>query len=464
MTGVEELAERATLRFPPGFRWGAATAAYQIEGAVSADGRQPSIWDTFARTPGRVLGGHTGDVACDHYHRYREDVGLMASLGIGTYRLSLAWPRIKPDGSGPVNSRGLDFYDRLVDELLGHGIDPMVTLYHWDLPQALEDRDGWANRETAYHFADLATAAAARLADRVTSWTTLNEPWCSAFLGYASGDHAPGRTEPEAAFRATHHLLLGHGLAARALRAGGAREVSVTLNLTRVSAGDPHDPHDRAAADLVDGLQNRLFTEPVLRGEYPADMRALIERFGAGPAIQDGDLPAIAAPVDLLGVNYYQPSLVGARVGTPALPCYPGTEGVVHLRQGVPTTDMGWPVDPSGLSDLLIRLGTDYPGTPLIVTENGAAYLDVPSGDRVADPERIAYLDGHLRAAHAAIDAGVDLRGYLAWSFMDNFEWGYGYAQRFGLVYVDYHTQARLPKDSFRWYREVIRRNGLPAS
>jgi beta-glucosidase len=385
----------------------------------------------------------------------------MAELGIGTYRFSLAWPRIVPSGTGPVNVVGLDFYDRLVDELLGHGIEPMVTLYHWDLPQTLETRGGWAERETAYRLVDLATAAAGRLADRVSCWTTLNEPWCSAFLGYASGAHAPGRKEPEAAFRAAHHLLLGHGLAAGALRAAGAREVSLTLNLTRVSPGDPADPHDRAAAHLIDGLQNRLFTEPVLRGAYPADMLSLFDRFGAASAIRDGDLAVISAPIDLLGVNYYQPALVGAQVGTPANPMYPGSEGVVHLPQAVPTTDMGWPVDPSGLSDLLIRLGRDHPGTPLIVTENGAAYVDVPDGDRIADQERIEYLAAHLRAAHTAIAAGVDLRGYLAWSFMDNFEWAFGYDQRFGLVHVDYRTQRRLPKDSARWFREVIERNGL---
>jgi beta-glucosidase len=469
MTSVDELAERAALRFPDRFRWGVATAAYQIEGAVAADGRQPSIWDTFCRTPGRVHGGHTGDVACDHYHRYRQDVALMAELGIGTYRFSLAWPRIVPDGTGPVNAAGLDFYDRLVDELLGHGIEPMVTLYHWDLPQALEARGGWTERETAHRLADLAVAAAARLGDRVGCWTTLNEPWCSAFLGYASGEHAPGRRDPQAAFRATHHLLLAHGLATAALRTAGVPEVSLTLNLTRVSPGDPADPHDRAAAHLIDGLQNRLFTEPVLRGAYPVDMLSLFDRFGALPAIRDGDPSLISTPIDLLGVNYYQPALVGAQAGSPANPAYPGSEGVVHLPQAVPTTDMGWPVDPSGLSDLLIRLGREYPGTPLIVTENGAAYVDVRDGDgdgdgdgdRIVDRERIEYLAGHLRAAHTAIAAGVDLRGYLAWSFMDNFEWAFGYDKRFGLVYVDYPTQRRLPKESARWFGEVIRRNGV---
>ncbi|MEV4417975.1 GH1 family beta-glucosidase [Catellatospora sp. NPDC049609] len=455
LTGTDEL------RFPAGFRWGAATASYQIEGAATEDGRTPSIWDVFSRTPGKVFEGHSGDVACEHYHRYREDVALMAQLGLGVYRFSLAWPRIKPDGSGPVNQRGLDFYDRLVDELLGHGIDPMITLYHWDLPQVLEERGGWTNRDTAHYLADLATAAVARLGDRVATWTTLNEPWCSGFLGYASGVHAPGRQEPKAAFEAVHHLMLGHGLAARALRAGGAREVSLTLNLTDVRPANPADPHDLAAARHIDGLQNRLFLDPALRGHYPPDMLALFERFGAAGVIRPGDEAVIAAPIDLLGVNYYQPALVRARVGTPSSAAHPGSEGIEFVDQAVPVTAMDWPVDPTGLSDLLLRLAADYPETPLMVTENGAAYDDVVEGDRVADADRIGYLDGHLRAAHAAIAGGADLRGYLAWSLLDNYEWGYGYGKRFGLVHVDYDTQRRLPKDSARWYAEVIGRNGL---
>ncbi len=457
----EQLAGTAALRFPAGFRWGAATASYQIEGAATEDGRMPSIWDTFARTPGRVFEGHSGDVACDHYHRYREDVALMAQLGLGTYRFSLAWPRIKPDGSGPVNPRGLDFYDRLVDELLSAGIAPMATLYHWDLPQVLEDRGGWTNRDTAHYLADLAAAAVAKLGDRVATWTTLNEPWCSAFLGYASGDHAPGRQEPKAAFEAVHHLMLGHGLAARALRAGGAREVSLTLNLTDARPANPADPHDVAAARQIDGLQNRLFLDPALRGHYPQDMLALFERFGAAGVIRPGDEAVIAAPIDLLGVNYYQPALVRARIGaTCGLP-NPGTEGAEFVRQNAPVTAMDWPVDPTGLSGLLLRLAADYPETPLMVTENGAAYSDVVEDGRVADADRVAYLDGHLRAAHAAIEGGADLRGYLAWSLLDNYEWGYGYGKRFGLVHVDYDTQRRLPKDSAHWYAAVIGRNGL---
>jgi len=461
MTIVEEATDAHLLRFPDGFRWGVATASYQIEGAARADGRSPSIWDTFARTPGKVFAGHTGDVACDHYHRYAEDVALMAELGIGTYRFSVAWPRIRPDGTGPVNPRGLDFYDRLVDELLARGVEPMVTLYHWDLPQVLEDRGGWTSRETALAFAGLAEAVVARLGDRVRTWTTLNEPWCSAFLGYASGAHAPGRQDPTAAFQAVHHLMLAHGLGVSALRAGGAREVSLTLNLTRVTPRNPADPHDLAAATLIDGLQNRIFLDPALRGSYPDDMRELFARFGADGVIRDGDLAAIAAPIDLLGVNYYQPALVAAQVGAPANPVYPGSEGVIHPAPDTPVTAMDWPVDPSGLGDLLVRLSVDYPGTPLIVTENGASYVDTVVDGRVSDPARIGYIEGHLRAVHDAISRGADTRGYLAWSLMDNFEWAYGYDKRFGLVYVDYATQRRVPKDSALWYRDVIRRNGL---
>ncbi|GIF52397.1 beta-glucosidase [Asanoa ferruginea] len=461
MTIVEEATDAHLLRFPEGFRWGASTASYQIEGAAQADGRSPSIWDTFARTPGMVFGGHTGDVACDHYHRFADDVGLMDDLGLRTYRFSVAWPRIKPDGGGPVNPRGLDFYDRLVDALLERGIEPMATLYHWDLPQVLEDRGGWTNRDTAYAFAELAAATVARLGDRVPTWGTLNEPWCSAFLGYASGAHAPGRRDPRAAFEAAHHLLLAHGAGVAALRAGGAREVSLTLNLTRVTPQDPADPHDVAAATLIDGLQNRIFLDPVFKGGYPDDMRALFDRFGASGVINDGDLATIAAPIDLLGVNYYQPSVVAAQVGAAANPNYPGSEGIVYPDQNTPVTAMDWPVDPTGLGDLLVRLSVDYPGTPLIVTENGASYVDTVVDGRVSDPARIGYLDGHVRAVHDAIRRGADMRGYIAWSLLDNFEWAYGYDKRFGLVYVDYATQARLPKDSALWFREVIRRNGL---
>jgi beta-glucosidase len=452
----------AGITFPDGFVWGAATAAYQIEGAVREDGRGPSIWDTFSRTPGRVHAGHTGDVACDHYHRFVEDVALMAELGLASYRFSIAWPRIQPDGTGPVNVKGLDFYDRLTDELLGKGIDPVATLYHWDLPQTLEDLGGWSSRLTAEAFAEYAQIMYAKLGDRIGTWTTLNEPWCSAYLGYASGRHAPGRQEPAAAFAAVHHLLLGHGLAARALRSAGARTVSITLNPSVTLPVDPESAADREAVRIVDGLSNRMFLDPLLKGQYPADMLSHLARFTDLSYIQDGDLATINAPIDVLGINFYQPSYVSARPGTPASPDQPGSEGIAHRDPDGPVTDMNWLIEPSGLTRLLRRIHDDYAGIPMLITENGAAYPEGPAEDGdVHDTRRIAYLDGHLRACHDALAAGVDLRGYFVWSLMDNFEWAEGYAKRFGIVHVDYTTQQRVLKDSAKWYREVIRRNGI---
>ena len=450
------------ISFPDGFIWGAATASYQIEGAVREDGRGPSIWDTFSRTPGKVYAGHTGDVACDHYHRYVDDVALMADLGLASYRYSIAWPRIQPDGTGPVNVRGLDFYDKLTDELLGKGIDPVVTLYHWDLPQTLEDLGGWANRATAEAFAEYAQIVYARLGDRVGTWTTLNEPWCSAYLGYGSGVHAPGVQDPARVFPAVHHLLLGHGLAARALRSAGAQNVSITLNPAQVFPVDPESAADRDAVRIIDGLSNRIFFDPLLRGEYPADVLEHIARFTDLSYIQDGDLATINAPIDVLGVNFYQPAYVSAKPGTPASLDQPGSEGIAYRAPVGPVTDMNWQIEPASLTTLLERITRDYPGTPLMITENGAAYPEVPASDgEVRDTRRIEYLDGHLRACHDALAAGVDLRGYFLWSLMDNFEWAEGYAKRFGIVHVDYTTQQRVLKDSAKWYREVIRHNGI---
>jgi beta-glucosidase len=446
--------DASELAFPEGFLWGAATASYQIEGAAGADGRSPSIWDTFSRTPGKVHEGHTGDVACDHYNRYGEDVELMRSLGLAAYRFSVAWPRVVPGGSGEVNGAGLDFYDRLTDRLLQAGISPIVTLYHWDLPQVLEDRGGWTARDTAAHFADYATAVYGRLGDRVASWTTLNEPWCSAFLGYASGVHAPGRTDPAAAFTAAHHLLLAHGLGNRALRAAGAENVALTLNMAPVIGPDPQ-------ATLIDGLLNRIFLDPVLRGRYPADIVEHGRRFVDWSFVRDGDLELISAPIDSLGINYYSPCFVAEGDGDSHDANYPGTENVRLLPPSGATTAMNWPIEPAGLSELLIRVSREYPDIPLYITENGAAFDDRLVGGRVEDGRRQAYLDGHLRAAHEAISAGVDLRGYLVWSLLDNFEWAFGYDKRFGIVYVDYDTQRRVPKGSALWYRDVIRRNGL---
>jgi beta-glucosidase len=461
-------APAARLTFPPGFWWGAATAAYQIEGSVAADGRTPSIWDTFSATPGKVANGDTGTGAADHYRRYRADVELMAELGLSAYRFSVSWPRVQPGGRGPANAAGAAFYDRLVDTLLEHRIRPVLTLYHWDLPQELENAGGWANRDTAFRFADYAGLVAGRLGDRVELWTTLNEPWCSAFLGYASGEHAPGRTDPAAALAAVHHLLLAHGLGVRSLVAAapGAR-TSLVLNLGAVRSASDH-PADRDAARRVDGLMNRLFLDPVLRGGYPADVQADTAGITDWSFVRPVDADLIAVAIDALGVNYYQPSLVGAAPVGPPRPsvrpsAFPTGEGVRFHAVPGPVTDMDWPVDASGLRDILVRLRREYRQVPLFVTENGAAYPDTVTADgRVPDPERIAYLHGHLAAAHDALAEGVDLRGYFVWSLLDNFEWAAGYAKRFGLIHVDYGTQRRTWKDSAYWYRDVIAAGGVP--
>ncbi|MEU1384731.1 MULTISPECIES: GH1 family beta-glucosidase [unclassified Nonomuraea] len=456
------------MKFPEEFVWGAATASYQIEGAVKEDGRGRSIWDTFSHTPGKVAGDDTGDVACDHYHRYKDDVALMRELRLRAYRFSVAWPRVQPDGTGPINPRGLAFYDKLVDELLAAEISPYVTLYHWDLPQALEDHGGWTNRDTAYRFADYAQAVHDRLGDRVTHWTTLNEPWVSAFLGYGNGVHAPGRRNPGQAMRAAHHLLLGHGLAARGLRAGGARSIMLVVNsapvLTPAQVNDPTavaGEADAAAAERVHALLTRQFLDPAVHGRYPEEVLAAAARNGGTAHVHDGDLELINAPIDLVGVNYYNPCVVESGPGLPADAAWPGSDDVRFATVDAPVTAMGWPIVPDGLSRLLVRLSKDYPQVGLMVTENGAAFDDLVEDGRVHDDERVAYLDGHLRELHRAVEAGADLRGYLVWSLLDNFEWAEGYRRRFGIVHVDYATQARVPKDSALWYRDVISRNGL---
>jgi beta-glucosidase len=461
------LEEGTALRFPPGFLWGTATSAYQIEGAATQDGRGPSIWDTFSHTPGRVHNDDNGDRATDHYHRYRQDVQLMAELGLRAYRFSVAWPRVQPLGHGPANQRGLDFYRRLVDGLLEAGIEPWVTLYHWDLPQALEDEGGWPNRETAGRFADYAAMVYEALHDRVHYWTTHNEPFCSAFVGYSSGRHAPGRRDAALAIRAAHHLLLGHGLAMEAMRSTApGNELGITLNLYPVRPAS-ESAEDAEAARRVDGIQNRLFLDPVLRGTYPSDVLADIEPVSGLGHLRPGDEIVVAAPIDLLGINYYQPHVVAAgRPGVDGDPeleaTFPGVSGVRPVPQDGPRTANGWSVDAGGLLDLLTRVHRSYRPVPLVVTENGAAFDDYadPEGE-VHDPDRIRFLEGHLRAAHQALEQGVDLRGYFVWSLLDNFEWHEGYSKRFGLVYVDYPTQRRVFKDSARWYRDVIARGGL---
>ncbi|WP_448003586.1 GH1 family beta-glucosidase [Agromyces bauzanensis] len=464
------------LEFAPDFVIGSATASYQIEGAAHEGGRTPSIWDTFSRTPGKTWNGDTGDVADDHYHRLESDLDLMADLGLEAYRFSIAWPRVQPGGSGPANATGLAFYSRLVDGLLDRGIRPIATLYHWDLPQELEDAGGWPNRDTAFRFAEYAAHTVEALGDRVHTWTTLNEPWCSAYLGYGSGAHAPGRTEGAAALAAVHHLNLAHGLAVQEIRrlAVADPDVSVTLNF-HVARGD-HETSPEARR-RVDALANRAFTGPMLRGTYDGDLIGDTAGVTDWAFVRDGDLAAIHQPLDVLGVNYY--STVTVRMWDGVSPRarndghkdmggspWPGSEHVEFLPQAGPFTDMGWNIAPDGLEELLVSLHGQFPGLPLMITENGAAFPDevvhASGGARVPDAERVDYLRRHFAAAHRALARGVDLRGYLVWSLLDNFEWGYGYSKRFGIVRVDYDTQVRTVKDSGRWLSQLIRSRRIP--
>ncbi|MEO8749389.1 MAG: GH1 family beta-glucosidase [Allobranchiibius sp.] len=450
-------------RFPDGFRWGSATSAYQIEGAVDVDGRGSSIWDTFAHTPGTIADGSNGDIACDHYHRYRDDVGLMADLGLQDYRFSIAWPRVQPSGVGPPNAAGLDFYSRLVEALLERDIRPVVTLYHWDLPQALQDRGGWAARETAERFAEYAAIIGRHLGDRVETFTTLNEPWCSAFLGHASGAHAPGVRDAATAYRVAHHLLLGHGRAAAALRAElpTGREVSITVNPANVRAATD-SAADVRAARIAQLATNQVFLDPLLLGELNAELVQATVGLTDWSFVHDGDLDVIAAPIDLLGINYYNPHLVGADAhadGTSSP--WPGVAGAWSHQQEGPTTGMGWPVEPESMTELLLALAADYPGVPFSITENGAAYDDVVSADgSVDDQGRAGYLATHVSAVRDAIEGGVDIRAYYAWSLLDNFEWAWGLAQRFGIVHVDFDTQVRTLKASALAYRDIISSHG----
>jgi beta-glucosidase len=435
-------------RFPAGFHWGVATSAYQIEGAVTEGGRGASVWDTFCRRPDAIRDGHTGEVATDSFHRWHEDVALLAGLGVTAYRFSIAWPRVQPDGVGPANGPGLDYYERLADALLAAGITPVPTLYHWDLPQPVEDEGGWLERQTAHRFADYAALAAERLADRVETWITLNEPFVVTAYGYALGMHAPGKALMLDALPTAHHQLLGHGLATAALRAAGARQVMITNNYSPAWPASEGDD-DRAATRAYDILHNRLFTDPVLLGRYPD-----LSPFGLGglACVRDGDLAVISAPLDGLGVNYYMPVRLSALPGSP-LPFQ------LEPIPGYPVTAFGWPVVPAGLAELLGLLTERYGSAlpPIYITENGCSHDDQPAEDgTVGDQFRIDYIDGHLRALHTAITAGADVRGYFHWTLADNFEWTEGFHQRFGLVYVDHETQARTPKASYAWYRDLI--------
>jgi len=454
------------VRFPDGFLWGAATAAYQIEGAAQSDGRGTSIWDTFARTPGKTLHGDTGDIADDHYHRLETDLDLMAQLGLKAYRFSVSWPRVQPEGKGPINQKGLDFYRRLVEGLGKRSIAPVLTLYHWDLPQRLEAEGGWRSRQIVGRFAEYAGIVFRTLGDRVPLWITLNEPWCSAWLGHGSGEHAPGIIDPAAALAASHHLLLAHGAAVQAMRANGfsKAQLGITLNLSPVRPATTA-PSDAQAAHRLDGHLNRLFLDPILRGGYPEDMVAHYRSKGLEfPAMEPGDLHVISTPIDFVGVNYYSTQTVAAAAAPGPGRHSSSVLEIIHARPpGVPTTAMGWGIEPQGLTELLVRLENEYGRIPLHITENGAAFYDYvdPEGG-VDDLERIDFLAAHLRAAYDALGRGVNLKGYFVWSLLDNFEWAHGYSKRFGLIFVDYATQRRIPKASFSWYRAVIARNGLP--
>ena len=457
--------------FPPTFLFGAATAAYQIEGAAHEDGRTDSIWDAFSRLPGAVVGGDNGEVACDHYNRYVEDVALMADLGLQTYRFSTSWARVRPDG-GPVNTKGIDFYSRLVDQLLAKNIKPWLTLYHWDLPQTLQELGGWANRDTAYRFAEYALDVHDALGDRVTAWTTLNEPWCSSFLSYIGGEHAPGHQDPAAGLAAGHHLLLAHGLAIGELRAcDESLSLGITLNLTVADPVDPTVASDLDAARRIDGQFNRFFLDPIFRGSYPDDLLEDVAGLGLEQVVQSGDLEIISRPIDALGVNYYHGEFVGAQPSPDAVSTaapserpkrspFPAADGVFWHPRGLPVTAMDWEVQPEGLTRLLRRVHDEYSGpagVALSVTENGAAYGDVLEPDgAVHDSDRVAFLESHLAAILDAIDDGVPVHGYFYWSLMDNFEWAWGYNKRFGLVRVDYDTQERTSKDSAIAYTRII--------
>jgi beta-glucosidase len=442
---------------PKGFVWGAATAAYQIEGATTADGRGESIWDRFCLVPGKVLNGDTGDPACEHYFRWRDDLDLISSLGLDGYRFSIAWPRVQPEGRGRPNRKGIDFYRGLVEGLLERGVTPLATLYHWDLPQALEDDGGWASRSIVGRFAEYAQVVFDELGDLVPEWITHNEPWVTSFLGYGIGTKAPGLTDWAAAVRAAHHSLVAHGEAVRAYRdSGHAGRIGITINLT-VSEAANDSPEDAAAARRLDGHLNRWFLDALFRGSYPEDMLELYERkLGPLDAILPGDLELTSSPVDFLGVNFYRPNLVAATYDDSVLQ-------LSEIPSNAEHTAMGWPVVPSALTELLLRVERDYGGVPMVITENGAAYDDrLDGGEVIEDPDRVAYLQSHLAAVEQAVARGVDVRGYYVWSLLDNFEWEHGYDKRFGIVFVDYPTQRRILKRSAIWYRDAIgaRRNG----
>lgn len=440
------------LAFPKDFYWGCATASYQIEGGWNEDGKGLSIWDTFSHTQGKIADGSTGDVACDHYHRWQEDVQLMKEIGLNAYRFSLSWPRILPEGKGRINPKGLDFYDRLVDALLQNNIQPFITLYHWDLPQALQDEGGWARRDTAFYFADYTAVVAHRLGDRVKHWITHNEPWVVAWIGYGWGEHAPGIRNEKVAIQVSHHLLLSHGLAVEVLRdLSPQSEVGITLNLSPVHPATDSE-EDKLSAWRHDGFLNRWFLDPIFRGAYPED---ILEIFRGLPRVEPRDMAIISRRIDFLGINYYSRSVM--KYDPQAGPLQARGVGV----EGAEYTEMGWEIYPPGIYEIMKRVQDDYNPSKIYITENGAAFRDEVVDGRVHDEKRVNYLKEHFVQAHRAIQDGIRLKGYFVWSLMDNFEWAHGYTKRFGIVYVDYPTQRRIMKDSALWFKEVIAQGGV---
>jgi len=446
--------------FGNGFLWGVSTSSYQIEGAVDEGGRGPSIWDTFSHTPGKIQRGETGDRAVDHYHRLADDVALMGRIGINAYRFSIAWSRLLPAGRGDVNPEGVAFYRELGERLVAAGITPVATLYHWDLPQALQDEGGWLNPASPEWFADYAAIAKEHLGDLISIWSTFNEPWCIAFLGHSAGEHAPGITDPGSAYVVAHNVMVGHHLAVARMRAIDPRpedRIGIVLNAVPSCPGGD-TPEDRQAADAIDAIQNRLFLEAAFRGAYPDPVRRLHRRYGVADRIDEDRLAAIRQDMDFLGLNYYDIHKVVHDAGAPPTAHWPGADGARLVKTSGGPTAMGWGVNPDGLTMVLEQMGKEYPDTPLYVCENGAAYPDSVGPDgTVDDPERIAYLDAHIAAMGTAIEHGADVRGYFIWSLLDNFEWTWGYAIRFGLVRVDPDTLERTIKQSGYWYRDFIR-------
>ena len=444
----------AEIKFPQGMKWGSATAAYQIEGAISEGGRGPSIWDTFSNTPGKVINGDTGEVACDSYHRYKEDVKLLKDLGADVYRFSVSWPRIFPDGTGEVNKEGLDYYHRLVDELLENGIEPMCTLYHWDLPQALQDQGGWENRDTITAFVDYAELMFREFDGKINYWITLNEPWCIAFLSNYIGVHAPGNRDLQLAVQISHHLMVAHGEAVKRFRELGAKgEIGYAPNTTWMEPYSSRTEDEEACRREV-GNYIDWFMDPVFKGEYPAFLVDWFREKGATLRIEAGDMETIRQPVDFLGINYY----------TGHVARYKENHGLMDfevVESGMEKTDIGWSIYPEGFYKVLMTIKEKYGDVPIYITENGSCYNDEPEDGRVQDDKRIDYLKQHLVALDRSIQSGVNVKGYLTWSLMDNFEWAFGYTMRFGIVHVDYSTLERTKKDSYHWMRETISNNGF---